>query len=95
MCLEPSWKCSSQKRLPRTIVSFFLLEHFWLCFCLSPCGIPRRTGVGWGRGWDARQQQPPPHPTSGKQVPQCLLWRGPQAPTWDGAGEQALPSGPP
>lgn len=42
---EPSWKCSSQKSLQRTIVSFFLLEHFWLCFCLSPCGILIRTGT--------------------------------------------------
>lgn len=75
MCLEPNWKCSSQKSLVRTIVSFFLLEHFWLCFCLSPHGILVRTGA-------EMPTSSPLTPTSlqEKHRQQCLLWRGPKEP---------------
>lgn len=90
MCLEPSWKCSSQKSLRRTIVSFFLLEHFWLCFCLSPCGILMRTGAET----PTSSSPPAPTPRQGKQMQQCLIWGGPRGPPWGGARDQALPSGP-
>lgn len=75
MCLEPSWKCSSQKSLPRTIVSFFLLEHFWLCFCLSPRVILMRTGAE-----KPTSSSPTPTPLQGKHRQQRLLWRGPREP---------------
>lgn len=30
-------------------MSFFLLEHFWLCFCLSPHGVLRRQRIWVGQ----------------------------------------------
>lgn len=72
MCLGPSWKCSSQKSLPRTIVSFFLLEHFWLCFCLSPRGIVMRGSVGVGQGAGI--------PFTPGKTCNRPFWRGPRCP---------------
>lgn len=44
-CLEPEGNVLAKKFAENHCV-FFLLEHFWLCFCLSPHGIPVR--MVWG-----------------------------------------------
>lgn len=77
MCLEPSRKCFSQKSLPRTVVSFFLLEHFWLCFCLSPHGfLLRKTWEGAVAGTPTGSGPQPP-PTTRKTDATALTLEGP------------------
>lgn len=47
MCMEPSWKCSSQKSLLRTIVPFFFAGTFLVVFL--PLATWESRG-GW-HGW--------------------------------------------
>lgn len=48
-CLEPSWKCSSQKSLPRTTVSFFFAGTFLVVLLPLSTWDSNENGVGWGR----------------------------------------------
>lgn len=65
---SPAGNVLAKKVCREPLCLFFLLEHFWLCFCLSPRGIPMRKGwVGQGLG-PQQQQQPQPPLTTGKQM---------------------------
>lgn len=47
---SPAGNVLAKKVCREPLCLFFLLEHFWLCFCVSPRGIPVRMAWGWGRG---------------------------------------------